>query len=280
MTNNILVIGATGKTGRKVVAGLRKRNQNVRLGARSSQPAFDWDNRSTWTKALEGMEKVYVVYYPDLAVPGAYEAIKELTQKAKDAGVKKIVLLSGKGEKEAERCEQLVAQSGMDYTLVRASWFNQNFSESFLLDPILAGHVALPMPDAKIPFVDTTDIADVVVEALLNDDHNGMTYEVTGPRLLSFKDIVDEIALATNRNIQYEAVSLEQYNGMMKAAGLPSDYIWLFDYLFREVLGNPHNHVVSKDVNKILGRNATDFRQYAKEMAASGIWNQNIPQSI
>jgi len=153
--NNVLVIGATGKTGRKVVEGLKEQNQNVRLGTRRNDPAFDWDNPSTWSDALEGMDKVYIVYYPDLAVPGAVEAIQLLMTKAKEAGVKKAVLLSGKGEKEAERCEQVVANSGLDYTLVRASWFNQNFSEGAFLEPILAGHVALPMPNAKIPFVDT-----------------------------------------------------------------------------------------------------------------------------
>lgn len=127
--SNILVIGATGKTGRKVVDGLIQQNQNVRLGTRKNDPAFDWDNPATWPNALAGMDKVYIVYYPDLAVPGAFEAIQELMEVAKKAGVQKAVLLSGKGEKEAERCEQVVANSGLDYTLVRASWFNQNFSE-------------------------------------------------------------------------------------------------------------------------------------------------------
>ncbi|NNF32934.1 MAG: NmrA family NAD(P)-binding protein [Saprospiraceae bacterium] len=280
MTSNILVTGATGKTGRKVVEGLLRRNQNVRLGTRRNNPAFDWDDPSSWPGALEGMDKVYIVYYPDLAVPGAYEAIQGLTEAAKQAGVKKAVLLSGKGEKEAERCEQVVVNSGLDYTLVRASWFNQNFSESFLMDPILAGHVALPMPEAEIPFVDTDDIAEVVVEALLDDQHNGKTYEVTGPRKLTFQDVVKEISQATGRKIHYQPVTMEEYSGMMKAAGLPSDYIWLFDYLFREVLGNPDNHTISKDVEKVLGREATDFSDYARRTASSGVWNQSIPQTI
>lgn len=280
MTSNILVTGATGKTGRKVVEGLNQKKQNVRLGTRRNNPAFDWDDPSSWPGALEGMDKVYIVYYPDLAVPGAYEAIKGLTQAAKQAGVKKAVLLSGKGEKEAERCEQVVVNSGLDYTLIRASWFNQNFSESFLMDPILAGHVALPMPEAEIPFVDTDDIAEVVVEALLDDQHNGKTYEVTGPGKLTFQDVVQEISQATGRKIHYLPVTMEEYSGMMKAAGLPSDYIWLFDYLFREVLGNPDNHTISKDVEKVLGREATDFGDYARRTASSGVWNQSIPQTI
>lgn len=278
--SNILVIGGTGKTGRKVVEGLTQRNQNVRIGSRSQNPTFDWDDPTTWPTALAGMDKVYIVYYPDLAVPGALEAIKGLTAAAKKAGVKKAVLLSGKGEQEAERCEQVVANSGLDYTLVRASWFNQNFSESFFLEPILAGHVALPMPHAKIPFVDTGDIAEVVVEVLLDDAHNGKTYEITGPRTLTLEEAVQEIATGAEREVAYQAVSLEAYSEMMKAAGLPSDYIWLFDYLFREVLGNQENQVVSHDIEKVLGRKATDFNEYVRQTALTGVWNQSIPQSI
>ncbi len=280
MVSNILVIGGTGKTGRKVVEGLNQQHQNVRIGSRNSNPIFDWDNPETWLNALTGMDKVYIVYYPDLAVPGALEAIKGLTEAAKKASVKKAVLLSGKGEKEAERCEQVVANSGLDYTLVRASWFNQNFSESFFLDPILAGHVALPMPNAKIPFVDTSDIAEVVVKALLEDVHNGKTFEVTGPRTMTFEEVIKEIALGTGRNINYQAVSLVEYNSMMQAAGLPADYIWLIDYLFREVLGNEDNQVVTNDVEKVLGRKATDFKEYVQKTARTGIWNQTLPQTI
>lgn len=278
--SNILVIGGTGKTGRKVVEGLRQQNQTVRIASRNSAPAFNWDDPSSWPMALAGMDKVYIVYYPDLAVPGALEAIEGLTREAKKAGVKKAVLLSGKGEKEAERCEEVVANSGLDYTLVRASWFNQNFSESFFLEPVLAGHVALPMPDARIPFVDTDDIAEVVVKVLLDDTHNGKTYEITGPRLLTFEETVAEIAAGTGKEIRYQAVTLEEYNSMMKAAGVPDDYIWLFDYLFREVLGNPDNQVVTSDVEKVLGRKATDFKEYVRKTEKTGVWNQQIPQSI
>jgi len=278
--NNILVIGGTGKTGRKVVEGLRQQNQNVRVGSRNATPPFEWSDPTTWQDALAGMDKMYIVYYPDLAVPGAFEAIQGLTELAKKSGVRKAVLLSGKGEKEAERCEQVVANSGLDYTLVRASWFNQNFSESFLLEPVLAGYVALPMPQARIPFVDTTDIAEVVVEVLLDDAHNGKTYEITGPRAMTFEEVVKEIASETGREIQYQAVSLEAYNAMMKAAGVPSDYIWLFDYLFREVLSKENNQVVTSDVKKVLGRDATDFRDYVLKTAKTGVWNQSIVQSI
>ena len=182
MKDNILVLGGKGKTGRKVAERLTKLSHNVRIGSRSESPAFDWQDTSTWPAALKGMDKVYITFQPDLAVPGALDAIGGLVKEAKRSGIKKLVLLSGKGEREAELCEQVVIHSSIEYTIVRASWFNQNFSESFFLDPILAGHVALPQAQAKVPYVDTDDIADVVVAALTDDSHNGQIYELTGPR--------------------------------------------------------------------------------------------------
>lgn len=280
MKDKILVIGGTGKTGRRVVAGLEALGHEVRIGTRSGDPAFDWEDSRTFAPALRGMDKAYIVYYPDLAVPGAKGAISTLTETALREGVEKVVLLSGKGEKEAEACEEIVANSGLRYTLVRASWFNQNFSESFLLEPILAGHVALPMPEAEIPFVDAQDIADVVVKALTDDQYDSQLLQVTGPRKLTFRQVVEIVAQETGREIQYQPVSLEDYKTIMKNAGLPDDYIWLFTYLFSEVLGNAKNQVVTTDVEKVLGRKATDFQVYAQRTADSGLWDQPVGQPM
>ncbi len=276
MNDQILVIGGTGKTGRKVVERLTKLGQNVRVGSRSATPAFDWENPETWSPALEGISKVYITFQPDLAVPGALEAIEDLTKKAAQAGVKKLVLLSGKGEREAELCEQVVMHSGLDYTIVRASWFMQNFSESFFLDPILAGQVTLPKPEAKVPYVDTGDIADVVVQVLLNDVHNGQVYELTGPRLLTFEEVIKEISLATERDIAFNEVSLADYIGFLKAANVPADYVWLIDYLFTYVLDAKGNDVISDDVQKVLGRKPKDFTEYVLETERSGVWNSEV----
>lgn len=273
MKENILVIGGTGKTGRKVVHKLGELGYQVRIGSRSGSPSFDWDNPETWSASLKGMDKVYITFQPDLAVPGALDAIEELTKQAKKNGVKKLVLLSGKGEREAELCEQVVIHSGLDYTIVRASWFNQNFSESFFLEPILKGFVALPQADVKIPFVDTNDIADVVVQTLVNDRHNGNIYQLTGPRSLTFKEVIQEISDSIGRNITFTPISLAAYADAMKQQGVPADFIWLIQYLFSEVLGNPENEHISSDIEKVLGRKAKDFSEYVEETNATGIWN-------
>jgi uncharacterized protein YbjT (DUF2867 family) len=279
-TENILVIGGTGKTGRKVAQQLQASGQNVRIGSRSAEPAFDWHNPGTWPAALEGMDKVYVTFQPDLAVPGARDAIEALVRQAQQSKVKKIVLLSGKGEREAQLCEQIVMSSGLDYTIVRASWFNQNFSENFFLDPILAGHVALPQAEAKVPYVDTDDIAAVVVEVLMNDQHNGQIYELSGPDLLTFPEVIREISQATGRTIEFTPISQGEYSQMLAEHDLPKDYVWLINYLFTEVLGNPSIHEVTNDIERVLGRKPKSFAQYVEETAATGVWQPEVATFI
>ncbi|MEC7770857.1 MAG: NAD(P)H-binding protein [Bacteroidota bacterium] len=274
--DNFLIIGGTGKTGRKVVESLEFLNQNVRIGSRFSKPAFDWNNEDTWENALEGVDKMYITYQPDLAVPGALQSIEQLIRLAKKKNLKKVVLLSGKGEREAELCEQVVIHSGLDYTIVRASWFSQNFSESFFLEPIQQGFVALPQAEVQVPYVDTGDIADVVVEALLHNEHNGNIYQLTGPTTLSFKEAIAEIANATNRDIAFAPISIEEYVVAMKEHDVPADFVWLIEYLFTEVLGNPMVSETTNDIEKVLKRKPKSFAEYVKETAKTGVWDRAV----
>ncbi len=279
-SENILVIGGTGKTGRGVAENLIALGHNVRVVGRKTTPAFDWDNPETYDAALKDMDRAYVVYYPDLAVPGAKEAISALTEKALKAGLDKMVLLSGKGETEAEACEEIVANSGLNYTTVRASWFNQNFSEGAFVDYILAGHMALPMPEASIPYTDTKDISDVVTKVLLDDTYNGETVTVTGPRKLTFDEVAEIISDKLGRKIQYQPISMEEFKTGLTEAGLPESFIWLLSYLFTEVLGHSENQTISDDVERILNRKPITFEEYVEGAVASGVWNQEVSQSF
>ncbi|SFR51513.1 Uncharacterized conserved protein YbjT, contains NAD(P)-binding and DUF2867 domains [Robiginitalea myxolifaciens] len=280
MKHNVLVIGGTGKTGSRVVERLNEAGHIIQIGSRNSQPAFNWDDPATYAPALKGMDRAYIVYYPDLAVPGSREAIEKLTEVALKQGLEKVVLLSGKGEREAEVCEQIVADSGLNYTLVRASWFNQNFSEGAFLESVLAGTVALPMPEAEIPFVDADDIADIVAKVLVDDSYNGQTITVTGPRKMTWGEVVAAMSAGIGREIKYVPITLDEFKGGMQAAGLPESYIWLFGYLFEEVLGNPENQDVSHDIERVLGRMATDFKEFVAKTKATGIWNQQVSQAL
>lgn len=259
-----LILSGTGKTGRRIVEQLKARGEAVRVGSRGGNPPFDWENRDTWSPALEGVKAVYIAYQPDLAVPGAPDDIRTLTEKAAAAGVQRLVLLSGRGEEEAQKCEEIVQQAGLEWTVIRASWFNQNFSESFLAEPVSGGLVALPVGDVLEPFIDVNDIADVAVAALTDSKHAGQIYELTGPRLMTFKQAVDEIAQAIQQPIQYVQITSEQFNDAMRASGLPEDAIWLIDYLFTTVLDG-RNSSLGDGVQRALGREPRDFAEYIRE---------------
>ena len=273
MKKKILVLGSNGKTGRRVVERLEQaENIEIRLGSRNEKIPFDWEKSESWQAVLQDIDTIYITFQPDLAIPSAVHTIEQFTNLATASGVQKMVLLSGRGEKEAQLCEEIVKQNAKNWTIVRASWFNQNFSESIFLEPILAGVVALPRAEALEPFTDADDIAEVVTEALLNDNHNGKTYELTGPRLLTFEDAVNEIANASGQKIAFQGMPLEDYIQMLREYQVPEDHIWLINYLFEQVLDG-RNATVTSDIEKVLGRKAKDFSAYAKETAKTGIWN-------
>ena len=218
----ILVLGGTGKTGRRIVDRLQARHWPVRIGSRSASPRFDWEDRGSWAPALAGIGAVYLSYFPDLAAPGAPEAIAAFVDLARTQGVRKLVLLSGRGEQEAQRCERIVQQSGLAWTIVRCGWFNQNFSENFLHAMVLGGAVALPASEVREPFIDAEDIADVAVAALSEAGHDGQLYELTGPELIRFPEAVATIARATGREIAYQPISREAFiDGLCPATTAP-----------------------------------------------------------
>jgi uncharacterized protein YbjT (DUF2867 family) len=182
------------------------------------------------------------------------------------------VLLSGRGEEEAQAAEAEVRRSGVPWTIVRCAWFCQNFSEDYPLDWIVAGEVALPAGDVPEPFVDAEDIADVAVAALVEGGHEGRVYELTGPRMLTFAEAVSEIGRATGREIAFIPVSFEEYGAVLAEKDLPDDVIALIRYLFVEVLDGRNAHV-SNGVQEALGRPARDFGDYARRAAATGVWD-------
>ena len=267
-----LVLGGTGKTGRRVADRLETMGWPVRIGSRSAERPFDWDHPATWPQALDGIGAAYVSYFPDVAVPGTAGVIRSFTDAAMASGVRRLVLLSGRGEAEAQACEQIVQASGAAWTVIRSSWFSQNFSESYFLDGLLAGELALPVVNTPEPFVDADDIADVAVAALTEDGHVGEVYELTGPRLLTFADEVCEIAQATGREIRYLPVSTEHFAAALNEQTVPDEWIKLLVYLFQEVLDGRNAHLAD-GLQRALGREARDFADYARDAATTGVWS-------
>lgn len=267
----ILVLGGTGKTGRRIVEKLNTRGLAVRVGSRSAVPAFDWNHDANWDDCLAGVQAVYINYAPDLAIPGAADSIQAFVDKAKRHEIQRLVLLSGRGEAEAQACERIVQDSGIDWTVVRASWFNQNFSEGAFVEMVQAGQITLPAADTPEPFVDAEDIADVAVAALTERGHAGETYEVTGPQLLTFAEAVAEIARASKRTVVYQQIPHDSFVAGAIESGAPKEVIWMLDYLFSTVLDG-RNAYLTDGVERALGRPPRKFSDYAREIAATAVW--------
>ncbi|GAB5500102.1 MAG: NAD(P)H-binding protein [Pseudohongiellaceae bacterium] len=268
-----LVTGGTGKTGRRIIERLRAQGVPVRVGSRAAQPAFDWHNEAGWDACLDNVDALYISYAPDLAMPGASDAVRALVDKAVNMGVSKVVILSGRGEEEAQACEQIVMDSGLEWTVVRASWFFQNFSEGAFIDMVLSGQITVPAGMTEEPFVDVDDIAEVATMALSQPGHHGEVYEVTGPRLLSFADIASELSRATGREIHYVDVPHDAFVQGVRDSGAPDDVVWMLDYLFATVLDG-RNATLTDGVQRALGRPPRDFAEYARAVAARGLWQQ------
>ncbi len=267
----VLIIGGAGKTGSRVNALLNAQGIATRPVSRSTMPSFDWMRPDSWSAALAGVRSAYVTFQPDLAVDGSDEAIARLSEIACARGLERVVLLSGRGEPGAQRAEAALQASGVPWTIVRASWFNQNFSEGYLRDSVLAGEIALPAGPVPEPFVDADDIAEVAFAALSDSRHANKLYEVTGPRALTFAEAVAEIAAGLGRPVRYVQITPEDFMVSLRAYA-SEEIVRLMHELFAVVLDGRNAHVTD-GVSQALGRAPRDFSDYVRRTAASGVWN-------
>ncbi|RKN45722.1 NmrA family NAD(P)-binding protein [Streptomyces hoynatensis] len=271
----VLVASGTGKTGRRVAARLAGARIGTRNPAGRDAVAFDWSRPESWGPALDGVEAAYLAYYPDITAPEAADALGAFARLAAARGVRRLVLLSGRGMEGAAAAERAVREAGTGWTVLRASWFAQNFSEEFLVHEVRAGEFTLPaVPGLVEPFVDAEDIADVAAAALTAPDgaHAGRVYELTGPRALSLEEAAARISAAAGREVRYRPSAPGAYAGLLAAQGLPPEVAGLLSELFSQVLDG-RNAAPTGDVEAVLGRPAREFTAYARAAAAAGAWS-------
>jgi len=273
----ILIIGKNGKTGSRVNQRLQDLGYRTRAVSRSTAIAFDWGNPETWQSAIKGTRIAYVTYHPDLALQQAEDRIKRFVKVARENGLEHIVLLSGRGEDGAQRAENVLKESGISWNIVRCSWFNQNFSESFMLQGILAGELVLPEADTLEPFIDVDDIADVVVAILTESGYKNRLYELTGPHALNFAQCVSEISQAIGRPVKYTTVPVDDYIQALREQGESEDMQWLIHLLFSVVFDGRNSNVMS-GVEEVLNRAPTDFKTYVQKTVKSDVWNDVLHQ--
>jgi uncharacterized protein YbjT (DUF2867 family) len=274
----ILVTGATGKSGRRVVNRLRAKGLPVRAAARSGECTFDWTDRGTWDAALEGARAVYIVQLDGTKL------VRPFVERAVSHGVGRIVLASGRGidlpgyAKDSSDVleglidsEAAVRDSGLEWTISRPGWFAQNFSEGFFADTVRAGELRLPAGDGAAAFVDAEDIAAVVVAALTQDRHAGQIYELSGPRAVTLAEAVDTISEATGREVRYVPLSVQEYVAELVQQGWPPADAEAFADVI-EPLREGKDAYTSDGVQRALGRPPRTFAEFAKSTAAAGGW--------
>ncbi|MFC6881337.1 MULTISPECIES: NAD(P)H-binding protein [Actinomadura] len=276
-TSPVLVLGARGKTGRRVAARLDQLGHPFRGASRSGGTRFDFADRDTWKPALSGAGAVYLVPMTE-SVPAA--AVEEFLAVAAGSGVRRVVLLSarpaadagGAADRHQEPVELAVRATELDWTILRPSWFAQNFSEFMFLEPLLAGELALPTGEGREAFVDADDIADVAVAALTGDGHAGEVYELSGPEALSFRTAVGMIAEAAGRRIRYTPLEPAEFTAGLTAQGMPPEGADLVTELLVNIRDGAGEHI-SDGVRRALGRDPRSFADYVKATAAAGVWN-------
>ncbi|MGW8527253.1 MULTISPECIES: Rossmann-fold NAD(P)-binding domain-containing protein [Nocardiopsidaceae] len=270
--DTVLVTGGTGMTGRRVTSLLRRLGAHVRVGSRAGAPAFDWHDAATWDAVLDDVTSVYLCFHPDLAFPGAERAVSAFAARAAERGARRMVLLSGRGEEGARAAEEAVRRVFPGLTVLRCSVFAQDFSESFLLGPVMDGTLALPVPDVPEPFVDLDDVAEVAVRALVSDGHAGVLYELTGPEAVTFTEAARIVGGASGRPVAYLEVTEEEFVAGAVGAGVPVEVARGLAALFGEILDG-RNSSPADGVERALGRPATGFDAYARRAARAGAWS-------
>ena len=270
-STTILITGATGKTGSRISRLLEDAGLEVRRASRHSQTVFDWQDATTWPTALEGVQSVYICFYPDFAFPGALDTLTAFVIAAKSAGVDRLVMITGRGERHAQLGEEVVLNSGVPATILRSAWFAQNFSEGSLHQPVMENVIPMPGDGIGEPIVDLEDFAEVAAKVLTESGHESRIYEITGPRVITFAEVADILTETLNRHIQYIPITFEAFQEELQSA-TDAEYAEIVTSIAKETFDG-RNENISGDVQLLLNRSSRDFSEFASRAAKTGCWS-------
>jgi uncharacterized protein YbjT (DUF2867 family) len=284
MSNRILVICATGKVGVELVKLLNAKGEEVRAATRNPSTAsnklpssretveFDFEKPETFSKALEGIDKVFL-----MARPGDNESDKvalPFIEEAKKKNIKHIVNLSAFGADIDDNfmlriLEKNIEASGIPYTHLRPNWFMQNFNSGPMLSDIRAtSALHLPAASAKISFIDVRDIAAAGVVVLKGVKHIGKAYTLTGSEAIDHFQVADILSRTAKRDISYVPISDETARMALFKTGVAADHIERWSSFYKKVREG-FCSLVSDDIVSILGRAPITFEKYAMDYAIS-----------
>lgn len=284
MSNELitLILGGTGKTGRRIADLLGAAGLQVRTAARSNADVtFDWADEATWSPALEGVAAIYLV--PPAGSLDFAPTVRRLLDAAEQAGVRHVTFLSARGvefapaEAPLRAVElDLQARPGLTATILRPGWFFQNFSEYVFLPAIVnEGVIAAPAGDGAEAFVDADDIAAVAAATLRDpSSHAGAEYALTGPTAHSFGDVAARISAAVGRPIVHVDEAGDAWVQRMAAIGLPAEYAAMLVGLLDEHVRNGHGATTTDDIDRVTRRRPRSLDDYVAEVAATGVWSR------
>lgn len=272
---DILILGGTGKTGRRLATALRAEGHPVRTAARSgADVVFDWDDPGSRVAALRDVDRVYLV--PPALRLDHPPLVAAFLDEAAAAGARHVTFLSAFGVEHAppenplRAVELLLAARGdLSHTVLRPAWFLQNLTEGFLQPQVAEGVIAVPAGDGAEAFVDVEDIAAVAAATLTDPEaHAGRAYALTGPQALTHADLAERIGRATGREIAFVDAERTAWVAAARDAGLPADYAEVLATLFDTIRAG-HGSRPGRDIEAVLGRPAGSADAFiAGELAA------------
>ena len=274
MNADILILGGTGKTGRRLADDLSARGATVRIASRhpstdgaSRHVRFDWDDESTHDAALAGAGAVYLV--PPAFVVDHVATTTRFLERAAASGVERVVLLSARGvdaddaipHRRAELA--LFAEPALRGTVIRPTWFAQNFTEGVFAEGVANGVLAAPAGAGRVPFIDADDIA-AVAAALLVDPSAfvGEALDLSGSTAYGFAEAAEVLGRALGRDVAYVDVAPADFEAGAVAAGVPADYAAMLGTLFHVIREGWDEHV-SDGVDRVLGRPGRSLAEWA-----------------
>lgn len=277
MTDPILVTGATGNTGVPVVAGLRDRGHRVWAASRHPDPAdpdavaFDWTDGATFAAALDGVRAVYLVAPVEATDP--VPMVRPFLELAAARGVRRVVSLRSsaveRGEPGLGEIHDLVATLFPEATVLRPSWFMQNFIGNHPLAESIrrTREIVTATGEGRLGFIDAADIAATAVAALTAAHPVGEDLVLTGPESLSYGDAVGIVSEVLGEPVRHVDVSTAALAGRLAAAGCPAEFAAMLAALDERIRAGEQDFVTAT-VRDVTGRAPVALRDFLAEHAS------------
>ncbi len=271
------VTGVTGKTGRLVAERAMTRGWVVRSLTRRAPGIgewhrLDWDDERTWKPAFSGCDAAYVLI--PFNHPGAAARTPDVLRAAAEAGVPRIVLLSSLDAEGAPpddplaRAESTLTALGVDWAILRPTWFMENFSVGSFGAMVRDGDLRLPAGEGRIPFVAVRDIAEVAVAALAADGPRGRL-PLTGPDALTHAEVCEVLTESLGHAVRFSDAGDEEFVEVMAARGFSRDYSEFLIEALDQVRSCRLLIPVTDTVARVTGREATTAREFAADLRSS-----------